>query len=130
MAAATPAVPIPAIPAVTGSIFLPMSVALLPTFPNASPTFSRERLLLFASSSSFLRESSVASISRFKARYCSSETSPFLNCSSTWASAVLRTSNFSLVSPTALASNFCFCSSASVFLGSNFSNFSTSLSSD
>ena len=106
-----------------------MPVALPPTFPNASPTFSREILLFPASSSNFFKESSVASISLLIARYCSSETSPFLNCSSTWASAVLRTSNFSLVSPTAFVSNCCFCARASVFLGSNFSSFSTSLSS-
>ena len=124
--AATPA---PVMAVVTGNIFLPRLVDVSPIFPKAFPTFSRVILLCLASSSNLFNDCSVASISRFKARYCSSETSPLLNCSSTWASAVFRTSSFSFVSLMALERSCCFCARASVFLGSSFNSFSTSFSS-
>ena len=122
-------VPIPVIAVVTGIIFFPRLVDVSPIFPKAFPTFSRVILLCLASSSNLFNDCSVASISRFKARYCSSETSPRLNCSSTWASAVFRTSSFSFVSLIAFERSCCFCARASVFLGSSFNSFSTSFSS-
>ena len=117
------------IPAVTGSIFWPAAVALSPIVPNVSPTFASVELLAFAWASRLLSSASVAITSRLIARYCSSDASPFLNCCSTWASAVFKTSNFSFVSPTAFVSNCCFCAKSSVFLGSNFKPFSTSFNS-
>ena len=129
LAAATLAVPTAVIAAVTGNIFCPADVALSPIVPNALPTFSSVILLLLAAVSRFFNSSSVAATSLLIALYCSADASPFLNCCSTWASAVFNTSNLSFVSPTAFVSNCCFCAKSSVFLGSNFKPFSTSFNS-
>ena len=71
----------------------------------------------------------VLSISLFKARYCSPETSPLWNCSCTCLSAVFRISSFSLVSAMASLKIVCFCARASVFPGSILRSLFTSLSS-
>ena len=54
--------------------------------------------------------------------------SPFARAVFACSAAVFRVANFSLVSPTASASNFCFCARSSVFPGSSFNNLSTSFS--
>ena len=93
--------------------------------PNCFTAFS----VSAAAVSKSLISKVVRSISRFTALYCSSDASPFLNCSCTWASAVFKISNFSFASEIALASKVCFCANASVFLGSNFKSLFVSLNS-
>ena len=94
-------------------------------FPNCSIVLS----VCLAASSKSANSRLVFSISRFNARYCSSETSPRANCACTWLSAFFKISNFSLVSEIASVKSVCFCVSASVFLGSIFKSLFTSLSS-
>ena len=94
-------------------------------FPNCSMAVS----VCLAASSKSSSSRLVFSISRFNARYCSSDTSPFLNCSCTWLSAFFRISSFSLVSAMASFKSVCFCARASVFFGSTFKSLFTSLNS-
>ena len=97
----------------------------LEDFPNCSMTVS----VCLAASSKFASSTSVLPSSLFKALYCSSETSPFLNCSCTWLSAFFRISSFSLVSEIASVKRACFCANISVLVGSIFKSLFTSLSS-
>ena len=108
------------------------SLASSRSFPDNSaffPSCAMAVSVCFAASSKSANSRLVFSTSRFKARYCASETSPFLNCSCTWLSAVFRMSNFSLVSEMASFKRFCFCVRASVLVGSIFKSLLTSLSS-
>ena len=97
----------------------------LEDFPNSSMAVS----VCLAASSKFASSTSVLPSSLFNALYCSSETSPFLNCSCTWLSAFFRISSFSLVSEIASVKRACFCANISVLVGSIFKSLFTSLSS-
>ena len=94
-------------------------------FPNCSMAVS----VCLAASSKLASSTSVLPSSLCNALYCSSDTSPFLNCSCTWLSAFFRISSFSLVSEIASDKSACFCANISVLVGSIFKSLFTSLSS-
>ena len=146
IAAAYDAAPTAAAPADTGANAFAAAPALLFTVSSAFAaasillTFSAVSSAASATPSSSLLLScaccskspsliSVDAISLCSARYCSSLTSPFSNCSCTCFSASFSVSNFSFVLPIASFRIFCFCAKSSVFEGSSFNNLSTSLNS-
>ncbi len=72
----------------------------------------------------------MATISRWRASYCSWVISPFCSCSFACSAAVFKVVSFSLVSEMASVRSFCFCVRSVVLVGSSFSRELTSFSWD
>ena len=127
----TAAVPSPVTTPVTGSSFCPTPETLSPTacsFSPVAPIFCKAVADCSACCSSLRSSCSVSTISLCSPSYCCWEIVPFRSASSACRCAVFKVSSFSLVSETACASSLCFCAISSVFPGSSFNSFSTSLS--
>ena len=127
----TAAVPSPVTTPVTGSSFWPTPETLSPTacsFSPVAPIFCKAVADCSACCSSLRSSCSVSTISLCSPSYCCWEIVPFRIASSACCCAVFKVSSFSLVSETACASSLCFCAISSVFPGSSFNSFSTSLS--
>ena len=110
----------------TPEILSPTDCSLVPT----SSIFARVVLVVAAWVSKDFSFSSVSTISRWSASYCSWEISPLASCSLADSAAVFKVSSFSFVSLMASVRSLCFCASSSVLDGSSFRSFSTSFNWD
>ena len=122
----------PAMAPVTGSIFCPAPVSVLPRFCSLLPASPITCLKVLPKSwASFFRLfsfCSVSAISRCNASYCSCDTLPSANCCCTCFSASFRLLSFCLVVSISPESSRCFWASSLVLVGSSFKRRFTSFS--